>query len=408
MKKLIVILGLVFVLLVSACQPVMTPPTQAVPSESTNVEPTAQPTESEVTSDPKAPESISFKSAPVTVEYARNFTIEYGDGYKLLTVAQPWAGAEQAFRYVLIPRGAAEPPAELNAMVIETPIESFVAMSTTYYPFLEWIGKLDSVVAIDDPTYAFNSDVLTRADAGDIAIVGSGASADIEKLISLNPDVVMTNAYGSIYDSHPKMLEANLPVVINADYLEESPLGRAEWGKFIAAFYDQEDVAAAEFERVVADYNSVKALAESVIEKVTVITNTDYQGTWYVPGGQSFAATLMKDAGADYVFADQEGSSLPLSFEVVFDKGKDADYWINVGFPADKPSLLALDSRYVEFKAFQTDRIYNNNARANINGGLDYFESGVANPDVVLKDLVKVFYPELLPDHTLYYYQLLK
>src|SRR5690606_26821413 len=122
----------------------------------------------------------------------------------------------------------------------------------------------------------FNADVQSRAAAGEIAVVGSGAGADIEKLIALSPDVIMTNAYGSIYDSHPKMLEANLPVVINADYLEDSPLGRAEWGKFIAAFYDQEDVAAAEFDRVVADYNIVKSLAEAMTEKVTVITNTDY------------------------------------------------------------------------------------------------------------------------------------
>ena len=409
MKKSILLFGMIVVLLAAACQPVMTPPVQIEATATVEAGPaTAEPTTQPATAEPKAPETVAFKSAPVTVEYAKNFTLEYGDGYKLLTVVQPWAGAEQAYRYVLIPRGAAEPPEALNAMVIETPIESFVAMSTTYFPFLEWIGKLDTVMAIDDPTYVFNPDIQSRAAAGEIAVVGSGASADIEKLIALNPDVVMTNAYGSIYDSHPKMLEANLPVVINADYLEESPLGRAEWGKFIGAFYDQEDVAAAEFDRVKAAYNETKALAEIVTEKVTVITNTDYQGTWYVPGGQSFAANLMKDAGATYLFADQEGSSLPLSFEVVFDEGKDADYWINVGFPADKTSLLALDSRYAEFKAFQTDHIYNNNARANANGGLDYFESGVANPDVVLKDLIKVFYPDLLPDYTLYYYQLLK
>lgn len=401
MKKSLVLISLVFVLLAASCRPVLTPPSQTAPTE-TEIEATEA---IAPTSEPKAPETNAFRSARVKVDFARNFTIEYKDGYKLLTVTQPWAGAEQAFRYALIPRGAAQPPADVNAMVVETPIESFVAMSTTYYPFLEWIGQLGTVVAIDDPTYVFNAEVQSRTAAGEIAVVGSGAGADIEQLIALSPDVIMTNAYGSIYDSHPKMLEANLPVIINADYLEDSPLGRAEWGKFIAAFYDQEDVAAAEFDRVVADYINVKALAEAMTEKVAVITNTDYQGTWYVPGGQSFAANLMKDAGAAYVFADQEGSTLPLSFEVVFDKGKDADYWINVGFPTDKASLLGLDARYAEFKAFQTDQVYNNNARANANGGLDYFESGVANPDIVLKDLVKLFYPDLLPEHTLYYYQ---
>jgi iron complex transport system substrate-binding protein len=404
MKKSILLFGMIAVMLATACQPIMTPPSQALPTTVLDMIPaTAEPTTPsiapETTSKPKGNEVVPFSSAQVKIEYAKNFTLEYGDGYKLLTVMQPWAGAEQAYRYALIPRGAIQPPESLNAVVIETPIESFVVLSTTYYPFLEWIGKLNTVIAVDDPTYVFNLDIQSRAAAGEIAVVGSGASADIEKLISLDPDVIMTNAYGSVYDS---------PVVINADYLEESPLGRAEWGKFIAAFYDQEDIAAAEFDRVKAAYNETKTLAESAAEKVTVITNTDYQGTWYVPGGQSFAANLMKDAGADYLFADQEGATLPLSFEVVFDKGKDADYWINVGFPTDKASLLALDTRYAEFKAYQTDRVYNNNARANANGGLDYFESGVANPDVVLKDLVKIFYPELLPNHTLHYYQLLK
>ncbi|NLW71314.1 MAG: ABC transporter substrate-binding protein [Chloroflexi bacterium] len=414
MKKVILAVSVILSLLAAACQPLMTPPAQVeltieAPAESpTAPEETEAATEVQVTPEPKLTGDVSLTSEHVSVDYAKNFSIEYGEGYKLLTVLQPWAGAEQAFRYVLIPRGASVPDEAGNAMPIETPVESFVAMSTTYYPFLEWIDKLNTVTAIDDPAYVFNADIQSRAASGEIAVVGSGATADIETLVALNPDVVMTNAYGSVYDSHPKMIEANLPVVINADYLEESPLGRAEWGKFIAAFYDQEDVAAVEFEKVVSAYNQTKQLAESMDERVTVIVNTDYQGTWYVPGAQSYPAHLMKDAGANYVFADQEGSTLPLSFEVVFDKGKDADYWINVGFPADKASLLGLDSRYAEFKAFKTDHVYNNNARSNANGGSDYFESGVARPDVVLKDLVKVFYPDLLPDYELYYYQLLK
>lgn len=400
MKKTLIALSLLILLSVSACQQLVTAPIAVKPAE-----PTTEPTIVATATATETTAASVFQSAQVTVEYAKNFTIEYGDGYKLLTVVQPWTGAEQAYRYVLIPKGGQEPPADLNAMVVETPIDSFVAMSTTYYPFLDWIGKLDTIVAVDDPTYVFNADVQAKAAAYEIATVGSGSSVDIEQLIGLDPDVIMTSAYGSIYDSHPKLLEANLPVVLNADYLEESPLGRAEWGKFVAAFFDQEAEAEVIFNQVVSEYTRVKTLAESVTDKATVITNTDYQGTWYVPGAQSYAANLMKDAGAAYVFADETGSSLPLSFEVVFDQGKNADFWINVGFPVDKSSLLSLDSRYAEFAAYQNDRVYNNNARANANGGLDYFESGVASPDLVLKDLIKIFYPELLPEHALYYYQ---
>jgi iron complex transport system substrate-binding protein len=398
MKKTIPILCVLLLLVVSACQ---TAPT-ALPQPTTTL------ASSGAIASPEANSQL-----PITIRYAKGFTLEYKNNYKILTVTQPWADAEQAFTYVLIPRGA-EIPAEVgNALMIEVPVRSFVAMSTTYYPFLENIGKLDALVAVDDATYIYNPSVREKAASGKIAVVGGGMggpSANVERLLELNPDVIMTSASGiPELDVYPKLQEVGLPVVINGDYLEQTPLGRAEWGIFIAAFFGLEQQASQQFDALVQRYEEVSALAANVQERVTVLTNTDYQGTWYVPAGESYAAILLKDAGAEYLWEDEPGSgALPLSFETVFERAKDADFWLNPGFAASLQDLLAMDARYAEFKAFQTGNVFNYNARVSEAGGMDYFESGVANPDVILKDLIKIFYPELLPEHTLFYYQQLK
>jgi len=356
----------------------------------------------------KADADATLRSFPV--RFAQHFTLEFGEGYKKLTVLQPWAGASEAMVYYLVPRGSGVPEGVGDAQVIETPVRSLVAMSTTYYPFLEKLGKLDALVAVDDATYAYNPQVRARAADGSLVLVGGGAgggSVNVEKLLALSPDLIMTSASGSPeLDAHPKLLEAGLPVVINADYLEQSPLGRAEWGIFIAAFFDLEDQAAQDFDALAQRYEAAKALTATLDSKVSVFTNTDYQGTWYVPGGESYAALLLKDAGAGYIFADQAGfGAAPLAFEAVYDAARDADFWLNVGFATDLDSLLAMDTRYAEFKAFAQGSVYNYNARVTEMGGSDYFESGVANPDIILKDLIRIFYPDLLPEHALYYYQ---
>ena len=398
MKKTIPILCVLLLLVVSACQVVPTGSSQ----------PSATPASPSGTATAEA-----NPQQPITIRYAKGFTLEYKDAYKILTVTQPWAGAEQALTYILVPRGSEPPADDGNANVIEVPMRSFVAMSTTYFPFLENIGKLDALVAVDDATYVYNPTVREKAASGEIAVVGGGMggpSANIERLLELDPDVIMTSASGiPELDVYPKLEEVGLPVVINGDYLEQTPLGRAEWGIFIAAFFDLEQQASQQFDALVQRYEEVQALAAGVQERVTVFTNTDYQGTWYVPAGESYAAILLKDAGAEYLWADQPGTgALPLSFETVFEKAKDADFWLNPGFAASLQDLLAMDARYAEFKAFQTGQVFNYNAKVTDTGGMDYFESGVANPDVILKDLIKIFYPELLPEHTLFYYQQLK
>ena len=358
----------------------------------------------------EAPEAADLFPDKAQVVYAQGFSIDYYDTYKVVTVTQPWQGASEGFTYVLVMRGSQVPGGFEGAQVIEIPVRSIVTMSTTYFPHLEMLGVLESLVAVDDATYVFNEMVQQRASAGEIAVVGGGAgggAVNVEMLLEIEPELIMTSASGvPEYDAHPALIEAGLPVVINADYLESSPLGRAEWGKFIAAFYNLEGEANRQFEEVASSYLALKEQVSAISARPTVFTNTDFQGSWYVPGGESYAAILLKDAGADYLWADTPGTGAnPLAFEEVFDAAKEANFWLNVGFAGDLASLLMMDERYADFDAFAEEKVYNYNKRVNANGGMDYFESGTARPDLVLADLVAIFHPGLLPEHDFYYYQ---
>ena len=406
MKKIVTLLAVLILLALPACQA----PAQVVETAAPVGDTYPLETPTEITYPVEEPTEAPASEAQVTIDYARNFTLEYKEGYKLLTVLLPWASATEPIQYALVPKGQAEPSGIDDALIVHTPVESFVSLSTTYLPFLEQIDELSSLLAVDSGAYIYNPEVKNLLKAGTVAEVSSGAVINIESLIDLNPDLIMTSASGfAEYDSHPQLLEAGLKVVINSDYLEQDPLGRAEWGKFIAAFFEKEAEADRLFDEMVARYQQTKTITSNLSARVTVFTNTAYEGTWYMPGGESYIAILLADAGADYLFKDIEGSGAqPLDFEVVLERAKDADYWINVGALNELSALAAMDARYADFKAYQEGKVYTYSKRMNASGAVDYFESGAAAPDVILMDLIKAFYPDLLPEHEFFYYQALQ
>ena len=159
--------------------------------------------------------------------------MEYKDGYELLTVTTPWEGAAEPFQYALVPEGTEVSDDLGDALVVHTPIKSFVSLSTTFLPFLEQIDELSSLVAVDTADYTYNPTIPAWVESGMVQTVGSGSMVDVEKLVELEPDVIMANAFGSEWDTHPALEAAGLPVIINADYLEQNPLGRAEWANLL-------------------------------------------------------------------------------------------------------------------------------------------------------------------------------
>ncbi len=354
--------------------------------------------------------AVDYFPEHISIDYAENLTVEYFNNYKVVTVLAPWAGADPV-QYVLVQCGTPAPAGLDAAAVINVPAGTIVTMSTTYLPFLESLGLLDYLVGHDVFDYVSTEAVRAKIDAGELVEVGEGAGVNVELVLDLDPSLIMTSSAGSLdFDAHPVLEEAGLPVVLTGDYLENSPLGRAEWIKFIALFYNREAAAETIFSDIATQYNDLAALAASVQDKPTVFVNSPWQGTWYMAGGKGFIAHLLADAGADYLWADDDNTgSLFLDFEAVFDRAADADYWVNAnGYWSSLDDALAADERFAEFAAFQNGTVWTYNKRVNAFGGNDFFEGGVANPQLVLADLIAIFHPDLLPDHEFVYYQQLR
>jgi iron complex transport system substrate-binding protein len=344
-----------------------------------------------------------------SIQYARGFTIEYHDTYKIITVLDLRKNADVMSQYVLVQRGTEPPSGYDNTLHIDIPVRSLVTMSSTYLPHLEQLNVLDTLVGHDNFKHVNTPAVRERIAKGNLKEIGEGPNVNIELLMILEPDIIMTHMDSSMYDTPPKLFEAGLRVVINASFNELTPLGRMEWIKFIAAFFNKEQEAEVIFKKTANAYEKLAANVRSVAIKPTVLLNAPYKGEWWIPGGQSYVATFMKDAGATYLWAEDpsQGSHI-LDFEVVYEKAVDADYWLNPGQWKSLKDGIAMDERFAQFQAFQQGNVYNNNARVNEYGGNDYWESGLARPELVLADLIKIFHPELMPEHEFVYYKQLK
>jgi iron complex transport system substrate-binding protein len=339
--------------------------------------------------------------------------IEYFNHYKVVRTLTPYPGAPEPMTYVLVQCGTPTPEGYEDAQIVTVPVDSFVALSTTQLPHLKELGRLDSLRGLD--TYGFmltnTVEVQEMIAADRIVDVGTGPSINVEVLLDMAPDVVMANGFSPETDAHPLLISAGIFTAINSEWLEPTLLGRAEWLKFTALFFNEEARANAAFERIAAEYRAVADLAASVPDdaRVTVLWNSFsvYSDSWIIPGQQTWVGELLADAGVDYVLMDAapEGSR-DLSFEAVFEAGADAAIWIPNAYQVNTAAeLLAQDARYADFAAFQNGAVYNDTARVNPNGGNDFWETGVTNPHLILQDLVAIFYPDLLPDHELVFYK---
>lgn len=344
----------------------------------------------------------------IKITHATGLTVEYHKHYKVVTIKNPWQNAKTTFQYALVQCGTPTPKGFNRAQVITVPVNSIVTLSTTHLPHLAKLGVVDKLIGLSDPKQVNTPDVVERIKAGKVAQIGNNANLNIEKLLELNPDLVTTFGTGnSQTDSYAKLTEAGLKVGINAEYMENTPLGRSEWLKFTALFFNKEEQAEKIFKEITRKYEQVAQKVKSVKNRPTVFVGFNFKGTWFMPGGKSYVAKYLGDAGANYLWSDDKSSgSLPLSFEVVLERAANADYWLNFSQSWQSlQDLLAEDNRYTDFKAVKTGNLYNNNARVNESGGNDYWEGGINNPDIVLADLIKIFHPEILFNHQLFYYR---
>lgn len=356
----------------------------------------------------QATDSVNFP-AEVHAKYARGFRITYHKNFKLLEVLNPFKNQADTLRYALIPRGLTGKVNVRDAQSIPIPIRSMIATSTTHIGVAEMLDATDIIKGMVGAKYVYNSKVRKALDEGKITGFPMGAFSK-EEALNMQPDLLMiSGGQASQFSNYKILMDAGINVLVNSEWLETTPLGKAEWVKVLGALLNKEKRANQEFAAVAHRYNDLKASVSKGANKPLVITNMPYKGAWFVPGGDSYNATILKDAGADYPWSQsKETGGMRKDFEVVYRIGLKADVWINPGAAKTKEDLLAKDSRFKDFKPFKTGEIYNNNRRMSLSGGNDFWESGVVHPERILADLIKIFHPDALPDHQFYYYQKVK
>jgi iron complex transport system substrate-binding protein len=351
----------------------------------------------------------SEDSSRYELRYAKGFKVTYNGNVKRVIVNSPFQGATSGYTYLLVPKGEAIPEHQPDVRIIRTPVESIVCTSTTHIPLLDYLDVTDKLVGFPTTDYISSEKTRARIDAGKVQELGIDKGINLERLAVLKPDMVMGYTLSGDYGQFKKMEELGVSVVLNSEYLERHPLGRAEWLKFVALFFNKEKMADSVFNEIEKSYLSVKSMASKAEQKPTILSGIVYGDAWFMPGGQNYAAQLLEDAGCKYLWNEDPTSGfLELSFESVYAKANNADRWIGVGSYNTLNEIKAADHRYAKFKPFKEKQVYTFNARVGAKGGSEFLELGYLRPDIILKDLLKIAHPELLPDYSLFFHKKLE
>lgn len=289
--------------------------------------------------------------------------------------------------------------------IVRIPCTNVAALSSIYAQALFELRELDALAAIDNSDYVTNKEVLERISSAHLPELAKTPFIDVEKTLLLDPDIVFTFGMGDGSEPDERLKRAGIPVAVSVDHLEETPLARAEWIRFFSEFVDRRSLADSLFAVTEKEYINKRSLASRTAARPTVFCEIKYSDAWYMPGGKSYVATLLRDAGARYLWEDdQHTGSLPLSFEEVYSKARDADFWIHLSLVRTREELLSYEQRYASFRAFKTGNLFNNTRHTNSKGYSNYWESGMLHPERILSDLVSIFHPEL-GNQNMYYYE---
>jgi iron complex transport system substrate-binding protein len=341
---------------------------------------------------------ISEADSRLEVKYAKGFSISYHADYKKVIVHNPWQNENPLAIYYLVENNEVATPED--GTKIKIPLQSLGITSCTHIEFLNLLGVLSSVKGSSSPEIIYNETLQQEYRGRKLVHLGDAFRIDFEKLLMLNPDALMITSYNNSGDDNTRRLQnAGINLIYNQEWMEETLLGRAEWIKFVAAFYNKETLVDSLFDEMDKNYQEAKLSANKIDKKPSILSGGNFKGTWYMPSGKVFMGKLFLDAGGSYYYADDTTQgSLPLSFETVLLHQQHADVWLNAQANSLK-ELIAQDERHNLFDAVKNKQVYNFNARTNDKGANDFWEGAVAHPDVILKDVIWALHPELLPDY---------
>ena len=344
------------------------------------------------------------------ISYAKGFSIaKETSGITIITISSPWPEADAEFKYALIPREKLATVTLNKAAydaIVTIPIERVVATSTTHIPALEALGVENRLVGFPNTDYISSKTTRERIEAGEIKELGNNEDINPEMTLELQPDLVVGFSINNQNKAYETLRRSNIPVVYNGDWTEETPLGKAEWIKFFAPFFQMERKADSIFKDIAASYTEAQELAKKANSNPKVLSGALYKDVWYMPGGNSWAAQFLKDANSNYLWsATDETGSLSLSIESVLEKAQNADFWVSPSQFTSYQTMKEANRHYLQFDAFKNRRIYTFAKTTGATGGLLYYELAPQRPDLVLKDLIHILHPELLPKHELFFFK---
>lgn len=346
----------------------------------------------------------AFNQDIYTPEYASRFKILGADNVQstLIQVFNPWQGAKDVEMSYFISRNGEQAPAGFTGPTIPAGAKQIVCMSSSYIAMLDALGQADRIVAVSGIDYVSNPYIIAHKDS----IKDMGPEMNYELLLGLKPDVVLLYGIGDAQTAvTDKLKELSIPYMYVGEYLEESPLGKAEWMVALSELTDSREKGIEIFSEIPKRYQTLKDLTASVEQRPTVMFNTPWNDSWIMPSTKSYMAQLVNDAGADYIYKENtSNSSAPIGLETAYGLIQKADYWINVGMASTLDELKAVNPKFTDAKSVREKTAYNNNLRLTATGGNEYWESAVVRPDIVLRDLIHIFHPELVSD-SLYYYR---
>lgn len=344
-----------------------------------------------------------------SIVHSEGFSLVKYDNFSILKVKNAFPEAKEVYTYVLHKKNAKLPDSLKQYTKIQVPVQKIIVTSTTHIPSLEMLGVEKTIVGFPSTQYISSEKTRILIDDGAIREIGSNRSLNTELIVDLNPDIIVGFSVDGDLKTYKNLEKNGQKIIFNADWTEKTPLGKAEWIKFFGALYDKNEEANTIFSEIEKSYNEALLLVKNIKNQPTILAGSIYEDQWYLPQGDSWAALFLKEANGNYLWKNTKGTgSLSLSFETVLDIGKEADFWIGPGQFTSMHEILKTNPNYKYFKAVKNKNIYTSSSKKGKTGGVIFYELAPNRPDLVLKDIIKILHPELLPNYELYFFEQLK
>ncbi len=319
--------------------------------------------------------------------------------YRIADVANPWNDGKRLQRYILIDRSRPIPADLPDGVIVKTPLQSSLVYSSVHAGAIKELGAIKAVTAVCDAQYYKIPEIIAGLGDGSVKDAGSSMSPSVEKIIEHEPEAILASPFQNA--GHGAIEQLGMPIIECADYMEPSPLGRAEWIKLLGELYGNRHAADCIYAAVSDNYNRYRSATDSIADRRKIISEMVTSGVWYLPGGNSYMAHIFADAGADYPWKDDRSAgSLQLDFATVYDRAHDADFWfIRTLHDVTLDNLESAYPLHARIKAFVSGGVYACNTAAST-----IYEDTSFHPDMLLRDFINIMYPGLLPDRTVLYF----